>query len=100
MYVDGYHAVAPHPGEIAPGPVILGGVLFPGVAGAGGQAFVIAPHGVHGDHWLLSITVDPGGTTASGTVRAWHYNVPEPGTYGLVGGLGLVAFAAYRRMQR
>lgn len=96
VLLEGWHATAPHAGEVAPGPTFFGGVLFPMTPGAAGTAFGVLPHGGHEDQWLLTVTVDRGGTTASGTVKAWH-DIPEPSTYALVGGLGLMAFAAYRR---
>ena len=102
VVVEAYHLVGPHGGEAAPGLPFLGGVLFPSVAALGGTSFGTLPHvgASHSDQWELMVIVDPGGTTASGVVRGFHPGiVPEPGSFTFVAGLGLIAFAGYRRVR-
>jgi hypothetical protein len=88
VIVEGVHKVAIHPGEAIPSNSFNGGVIFPQLAGSGGIAYGVVEHhwdnvagkfdGAGGDHWLLTVTVDPGGTGASGTVKAWHKCEPPP----------------------
>jgi hypothetical protein len=100
VIVEGVHKVAIHPGEAIPSNSFNGGVIFPQLAGSGGIAYGVVEHHVPstgGDHWLIDVRVNAAGTGADGKVYAWH--VPEPSAYALVAGLGLVGFAAYRRVR-
>jgi hypothetical protein len=92
--LDGQHLVAPHPGEGAPSPSFLGAAVFTGGVGSGGSAFGDVPHGSHADVWDMVVKIT-GPTTASIDITVNH--VPEPATYGLIAGLGLVGFGLYRR---
>lgn len=100
VQIEGQHLVA-HPGEALPGPISTLAVLFPVSLNAGGLSYGSVSHHLPGpgggDDWMLTINVDSlAPVSASGAVYAWH-TVPEPGAFGLVAGLGLIGFAAYRR---
>ncbi len=103
--IEGSHLVAPHVGETAPSLTAALAILFPRTYPGGGTAFGSVQHHLPpvpdgGDDWLLTLAVDPGGLTASGTVYAWHTApVPEPAFFGFAAALGLVGFGVLRRVR-
>lgn len=78
----------------APQWATLGVGLFD-IAGSQGWATTSVPHGKGDDVWALTAKINPAGTMKF-NVSANH-PIPEPGSFALIAGLGLVGFAAYRR---
>lgn len=98
VVLDGQHLVAPHASDSAPGDVIELGVLFTKSTGSGladGTILHNPPPTAsgHTDKWHLGAT---SGAAVDATFTAVH-NIPEPSTYALWAGLGLVGFGIVRR---
>lgn len=102
--IEAQHLVGPH-GE-GPSGIAALGVLFPATYPGGGSAYGAVQHHSPGpgggDDWLLTLSVDPGATTASGTIYAWHTGtvIPEPATVATAAALGLLGFVGLRRRGR
>jgi len=100
VVLDGQHLVAPHATDSAPGDIIELGVLFTKATGSGlanGSLNHNPPPSAssHTDTWHLGAT---SGAVVDASFTASH-NIPEPSTYAMIAGLGLVGFAACRRMK-
>jgi len=69
------------------------------VAGVSGQIIGTILHGLEGlgDHYLFTASINPAGTM-NFDLKACH--VPEPELFAMFAGVGLVGFAAYRRIRR
>jgi len=96
--LDGQHLINPtgH-SDNAPGDVVSITTTFPKLKGTSSQAGDIYHNVVpgHVDSWLLTAKSN---SKVDVTFTAEHV-VPEPSTYALIAGLGLVGFAGYRRMR-
>lgn len=96
---DGWVADAVGNTIVSPLAPILGGVFWGAVVGIppltlGTDYYLVfgGGGGVGGPVW------GPGGMTVTGATENFQL-VPEPGTYGLVAGLGLAGFAVCRRLR-
>lgn len=97
----GYHVVGPHAGDEAPGDSVDIGAVFPKTVGSLGDAKgkiehnIVSPNG-HLDKWTS------GAEVKAGEVDIWFTaaHVPEPSTYAMIAGLGLMGFGIVRRMRR
>ncbi len=100
VVLDGQHLVAPHAGDSAPGDIIELGVLFTKATGSGtAEGTIFHDPGArtgHTDTWHLDAT-GLGTPVVTVNFTAEHLGVPEPGTYAMISGVGLVGFAAFRR---
>lgn len=101
ILVYGRHIALPHPGiDVLPGEVyqaVLTVDLAPNSV-AFNDAIKLHPSGGHFDYWKVN-AVRLETSKIDVTLNATH-NIPEPQTYALFAGLGLIAFAAYRRSRR
>lgn len=90
-------AVAPHGTDSAPGDTIELGVLFPKATGAGeADGSIFHNPGAkagHSDTWNLKAKA---ASAVDVTFTATH-SIPEPSTYALFAGLGLLGFAVRRK---
>ncbi len=92
LKVEGVHAPNAAP---PPAPTASLAVGLVNVPTASGQALAEVPHNPPGlDKWSLVAWTSAGGIDFG--VTGTH-PVPEPGSFALIAGLGLVGFAAYRR---
>lgn len=91
IVVRGNHQV-PNPPLAGTGSL---GIALLNVLNAEGNASMSLPHNGGVDNWYLWAKIDPAGTL-NFRVDANH-PIPEPGSFALIAGLGLVGFAAYRR---
>ena len=100
VVLDGQHLVAPDAVDSTPGEIIELGVLFTKSTGSGMADGSIRhnPKGVlptHIDTWHLDAKSN---SIVDVSFTAVH-SVPEPSTYAMIAGLGLVGFAAFRRFK-
>lgn len=117
LLVTGQHLVAAHPGEPAPNPYSFSftidlalGNFFNSAIPSGIQTAELE----HGDHWdawrAVVYPLNDGPWVAENEDRQQnHYmlrisgmhlvDVPEPHQFGLLAGLGLLGFGAYRRVR-
>ena len=102
--MHGQHLVAPHLTDTSPSEVIELGNIFSRVIPGSGMAKGDEAHNkiIHNDH-IDKWSVHEQGVAAGGVdvqFDARHIMVPEPATYALIAGIGLVGFAALRRFRR
>ena len=99
VVLDGQHLVAPHVDDNAPGDIIELGVLFTKSTGSGtADGSIIHNRGAkagHTDTWHFDAKSN---SIVDVSFTAVH-SVPEPSTYAMIAGLGLVGFAAFRRFK-
>lgn len=99
VVLDGQHLVAPHALDTAPGDVIELGVLFTKATGSGMADGMIHHNPIPGpsdvDVWHMDAVSN---SVVDVNFKAKHI-IPEPSTYAMIAGLGLVGFAAFRRFK-
>lgn len=100
VVMDASHLTAPHPEDTTPGDTIELGVIFPRPIGDGAAHGIIYHNqGVssgHQDTWDL---YSQAASAVDVQFKAIHI-VPEPQTYALWAGLGLLGFAVVRKARR
>ena len=99
--LEGTHLVAPHATDSAPGEIIELGLIFPKANGSGSVDGMIfhnpgASSG-HKDSWTMEASALATGAAVKFTA---NHGIPEPSTYAMVAGLGLLGFATFRRLRR
>jgi hypothetical protein len=97
--IEGYHIVNPSGHSDAPLSSAWYGAVSLQFADANGTVYGVVDHPAagHYDEWGMALLRSAPGTI-QGSVTAAHL-VPEPSAYAMLAGLGLVAFAGYRRMR-
>jgi hypothetical protein len=103
ILVYGQHIALPHPGiDVTPGEVyqaVLTVDLAP-TSEAFNDAIKLHPSGGHFDYWKVNAVRLSGAQAGKIDVTLNATHIPEPQMYALFAGLGLFAFAAYRRSRR
>lgn len=99
--LEGTHLVAPHVSDTAPGDTIELGLIFPRANGSGmADGMIFHNPGAssgHKDSWVMDASATGAGAEVKFTA---NHGIPEPSTYALVAGLGLLGFATYRRLRQ
>ena len=99
--LEGTHLVAPHATDTAPGDTIELGLIFPKASGSGmADGMIFHNPGAssgHKDSWVMDASALATGASVKFTA---NHGIPEPSTYALVAGLGLLGFATLRRLRR
>ena len=99
VVLDGQHLVAPHPIDTAPGDIIELGVLFTKSTGSGMADGTIRHNPTPGPSDIDIWHMDAKSNSIVDVSFTAKHNIPEPSTYAMIAGLGLVGFAAFRRFK-
>ena len=100
VVLDGSHLTAPHPEDNTPGDTIELGVIFPRPTGDGiAHGTTYHNQGVSSGHLDTWDLYSQAASAVDVQFKAIHI-VPEPQTYALWAGLGLVGFAVLRKVRR